>query len=269
MKKSTVLLVIIFACLFATQAMAQTPKSYTETIKKGLSFKIIYVEGGKFTMGTDDYDYYGSNPAHQVELDGFYMAEFEVTQALWTAIMGSKPATNKKCPQCPVENVSWNDAQAFIKKLNEKTGKNYSLPTEAQWEYAARGGKYSKGYQYAGSNQLDEVAWYKANYGTSKHGKRGTTHPVGTKKPNELGLFDMSGNVYEMCLDYYEAGFYSKSAATQKNPLNSSADDFTPRARRGGAWYDDAEIVLNPIFRKNSIAALAEHGGGFRLCLKE
>jgi len=150
--------------------------------------------------------------------------------------MGSDPPTlyNKGCDQCPVERVSWDDIQDFIKKLNQQTGRTYHLPTEAEWEYAARGGSLSKGYKYSGSNSIDEVAWYGSNYkAANTYGAEKTTHPVGQKNANELGIFDMSGNVWEWCSDW--DGTNSLSAGT--NPTGPTTG--APRVFRGGSWSYD------------------------------
>jgi len=199
----------------------------------GVSFKMVGVEGGTFTMGataeqgSDVYEV--EKPAHEVTLSSFSIGETEVTQALWQAVMGNNPSNFSGDLNCPVEMVSWNDCQTFITKLNEMTGKNFRLPTEAEWEYAARGGNHSQGYKYAGSNTIDDVAWYDGNSGS-------TTHPVGTKAPNELGLYDMSGNVYEWCQDWY--GSYSSSPST--NPTGPSTGSYPYRVNRGGGWDYDA-----------------------------
>ncbi len=208
---------------------------------------MIWVEGGRFTMGCkkgrdgdcDDDEY----PAHEVELSGYWMGKYEVTQAEWRAVMGSDPPElyNKGCDDCPVEGVSWDDVQEFLARLNEKTGKTYRLPTEAEWEYAARGGKKSRGYRYAGSNNLDEVGWYDGNYQKGKsYGAEGTTHPVGQKKPNELGLYDMSGNVWEWCRDWYDENYYEACEAkgVVRNPQGPSKG--SNRVNRGGRWNDFA-----------------------------
>lgn len=207
--------------------VASQPTSVLTFTVNGVSFDMVRVEGGTFTMGAtpeqgDDADD-DEKPAHEVTLDSYYIGKTEVTQALWEAVMGNNPSRFKGLNH-PVEKVSWNDCQAFISKLNQMTGKTFRLPTEAQWEYAARGGRQSQGYKYAGSNNLDEVAWYHDNSNRQ-------THDVGTKRPNELGLYDMSGNVWEWCSDWY--GSYSSTPQT--NPTGSSSGAY--RVLRGGGWY--------------------------------
>jgi formylglycine-generating enzyme required for sulfatase activity len=185
---------------------------------------MVYVAGGTFTMGCtyeqgdDCFD--DEKPAHEVTLSDFYIGKYEVTQAQWKAVMETNPSRFSGCDNCPVEKISWNDVQKFIRKLNQKTGKTYRLPTEAEWEYAARGGKGSKGYKYSGSNNAGEVAWY----------DRSRTHPVGQKRANELVIYDMSGNVLEWCQDWY--GSYSSSSQT--NPKGPSSGSY--RVIRGGSW---------------------------------
>ena len=195
----------------------------------GVSFKMVAVEGGTFTMGAtpeQGSDAYSSEkPAHQVTLSSYSIGQTEVTQELWQAVMGSNPSSFTGNLQRPVERVSWNDCQTFITKLNQMTGKNFRLPTEAEWEYAARGGNRSQSYKYAGSNTVEDVTWYSSNSGS-------TTHPVATKAPNELGLYDMSGNVYEWCQDWW--GSYSSGAQT--DPTGPSTGSY--RVKRGGSWND-------------------------------
>ena len=188
----------------------------------GVSFKMIAVKGGTFQMGSDD-GYEWEKPVHRVTLSDYYIGETEVTQELWIAVMGSNPSYCTGNMQCPVEMVSWNDCQTFISKLNQLTGETFRLPTEAQWEYAARGGNKSKGYTYSGSNVIDDVAWYDDNSGEM-------TYPVKTKVPNELGIYDMSGNVWEWCSDWY--GSYSSAAQT--DPTGPATGSH--RVMRGGSW---------------------------------
>ena len=193
----------------------------------GVFFTMIKVEDGTFSMGATSEQgsdvYSDEKPVHNVTLSDYYIGETEVTQELWTAVMGSNPSSFSNNPQRPVEQVSWNDCQEFIKKLNELTGKNFRLPTEAEWEYAARGGNKSQGYKYSGSNTIVDVAWYYDNSSSQ-------THDVKTKQANELGIYDMSGNVWEWCQDWY--GDYSSSSQT--NPTGPSSG--SRRVNRGGSW---------------------------------
>ena len=188
-------------------------------------FTMVKVEGGTFTMGatreqgSDAED--GEKPAHEVTLSSYYIGQTEVTQELWKAVMGSNPSQFKGAKR-PVEAVSWDDCQEFIRKLNQMTGKNFRLPTEAEWEYAARGGNRSKHFKYSGSNNIDDVAWFYYNSG-------GKSHDVATKRANELGIYDMSGNVYEWCQDkWYDYG-------------SSPNEDGSVRVNRGGCWVHDAK----------------------------
>ena len=218
--------------------------------------EMVYVEGGTFTMGatseqgSDALD--GGKPAHSVTLDGYYIGKYEVTQKLWKAVMGSNPS-DFKGDNLPVENVSWDDVQEFLRKLNAMTGKNYRLPTEAEWEFAARGGNSSRGYKYSGSNSLGSVAWYYDNSGDR-------THAVGTKSPNELGIYDMSGNVWEWCQDWY--GSYSSSS--QRNPQGPNSG--SSRVFRGGCWSYDARFCRVSIRGYNTPGYRLNHLG-FRLAL--
>lgn len=205
----------------------QLAKEMTFTVG-GVSFKMIRVEGGSFMMGspysdTDALD--DEKPQHRVTLSDYYIGETQVTQALWKAVMGDNPSRSGKgmyADTCPVETVSWEDCQEFIKQLNKKTGKTFRLPTEAEWEYAARGGRNSQGFKYAGSNDIDKVAW--CDHECCR------TRPVKKKSANELGLFDMSGNVWEWCQDW--KGDYNGSAQT--NPSGPSSGSY--RVLRGGSW---------------------------------
>lgn len=207
----------------------------------GVSFTMKLVEGGTFRMGaTSEQGSEANNdeePVHTVTLSNYYMGETEVTQALWQAVMGSNPSYFKG-DNLPVENVSWNDCQEFIRKLKQKTRKNFRLPTEAEWEYAARGGKKCRGYKYSGSNTIGSVAWYTDNSGSK-------THTVKAKSPNELGLYDMSGNVYEWCSDWYGSNYYGRSLSMNphgKSPSMNPQGSFSGshRVLRGGNWNLDA-----------------------------
>ncbi len=207
----------------------------------GVSFTMLPVEGGTFTMGatpeqgTSD-PWNDERPTHEVTLSTFSIGETEVTQALWQAVMGSNPSEFTGDPSRPVEMVSWDDCQAFIVRLNQMTGRNFRLPTEAEWEYAARGGKKTQGYKYAGSNDVNEVAWWDTNAGdgVGPDSPDYGTHPVASKKANELGLYDMSGNVWEWCQDWY--GSYSSEAQT--NPTGPATG--SNRVYRGGSWFNYA-----------------------------
>ena len=193
----------------------------------GVTFKMIRVEGGTFNMGATteqgDDAFNDEKPLHKVSLSTYYIGQTSVTQELWQAVMGNNPSCFQNDMLCPVESVSWNYCQEFIARLNQMTGKCFRLPTEAEWEFAARGGNKSKCYKYAGSNNLDEVAWSFENSNLR-------THPVATKKPNELGLYDMSGNVWEWCQDW--KGVYNRD--DQKNPMGASSG--SGRVVRGGGW---------------------------------
>jgi len=225
--------------LHQKDAVQPHPVNKTSATAK-IDIEMVSVRGGTFTMGSEPMfdNYADERPAHRVTVSDFHIGKYPVTQAQWKAVMGSYPSGlhNTGCDDCPVENVNWNDVQEFIKKLNAQTGKTYRLPTEAEWEYAARGGVQSKGYKYSGSRNLDEVAWYDGNYKNSKHGDQGTTHPVGKKKPNELGIYDMSGNIQEWCQDWYDKDYYSDSPSN--NPKGPSSGSY--RVLRGGSWYYSA-----------------------------
>lgn len=185
----------------------------------GVGFNMIQVNGGSYLMGSNDAPS-DEKPVHNENVSSFKIGETEVTQALWKAVMGSNPSNFTGNDERPVEFVSWNACQTFINKLNDLTGKQFRLPTEAEWEYAARGGNQSKNYTYSGSNNIDDVAWYSENSG-------GQTHPVKQKQPNELGIYDMSGNVLEWTSDWYSEDYSS--------PRNSS-----DRVFRGGSWIGNS-----------------------------
>lgn len=210
-----------------TNSKTSLPLNREKIIEK-IKNNMVFVEGGSFTMGATvqigTIDYSDSKPIHQVTVSSYFIGRYEVTQEEWQIVMGANPSKYKGLRR-PVENISWEDCQLFISRLNEITGEKFRLPTEAEWEFAARGGTNSKGYIYSGSNVPDEVAWYGQN----------TTKKVGQKKANELGIFDMSGNVYEWCQDYY--GAYKETSQTR--PMGPSSG--TDRVLRGGCWYLGSE----------------------------
>ncbi len=205
------------------------PSTQTFTVN-GVSFSMVYVEGGTFTMGATpeqgSYALSSEKPAHLVTLSSFSIGQTEVTQALWLAVMGSNPSFFKNDLARPVETVSWNDCQSFIAKLNEMTGKSFRLPTEAEWEFAARGGNYSHGYMYSGSDYYGDVAWINGS---------GNTNPVANKAPNELGIYDMSGNVYEFVQDWY-GNYVGYTGYSQVDPTGPESG--STRVYRGGSWAD-------------------------------
>jgi formylglycine-generating enzyme required for sulfatase activity len=238
-------------------AKATDPKQ--KEIIAEIEERMVRVDGGSFTMGcTNPQDaecYFWEKPRHTVTIDTFYMGKFLVTQKQWKAIMGNDPS-KKECQDCPVIYVSWHDAQMFISKLNQLSGKNYRLPTEAEWEYAAKGGNQSHGYKYAGSNDAMEVAWFDTLI--SHH-----THPVGTKKANELGLYDMSGNVWQWCSDWFDEKYYSKSPSNNpKGPETGNGN----RVLRGGSWWGpmkDCRVANRDMYPPDS----KDDDVGFRLAM--
>ena len=218
-----------------------------------VSFKMVRVEGGTFMMGANKGNVEARDdekPAHQVTLSDYWIGETQVTQELWEALMGDNPSLFTVDPNCPVENVSWDDCKAFISKLNKLTGKEFRLPTEAEWEFAARGGNKSKDYIYAGSNDIYDVAWYKDNSGKK-------TNPVGKLAPNELGLYDMSGNVWEWCQDMI------KDYSITQAKLKESKTD-VEYVIRGGAWFSPA-INCRVSFRYSFKPSYTDTDLGLRL----
>jgi len=231
------------------------------------NIQMIFVKGGSFYMGCDDPQYHdvkyaNERPLHRVHISSYYIAKYEVTNGMWRAVMGIYPPAyngvdyaNKACDDCPVVKVSWDDAQEFIRRLNEKTGKKYRLPTETEWEYAARGGNYASNSKYPGSNNINEVAWW------GKH--NGATHPVGTKKPNELSIYDLAGNVSEWCQDWYGEDYYSGTidANDPKGPATG-----TQRVVRGGSFFTDDEVSRS-VYRSFLPQDTRQWDLGFRLAM--
>ena len=222
----------------------------TKQVLQQLVDNMVKVEGGTFRMGSTKYD--DEKPVHSVRLSDYSIGKCEVTQEEWIAVMGNNPSYYKGDNK-PVEQVSWNDCQEFIKKLNELTGLQFRLPTEAEWEYAARAGNKSQGYKYSGSNTIGNVAWYRKN-------SEKNTHQVGTKAPNELGIYDMTGNVCEWCNDWYNSSYYSSSPAT--NPTGPTTGSY--RVKRGGSWLSSAQDC-RVSYRSIDYPDYRDNGIGFRL----
>ncbi len=226
--------------------------TWTEPVT-GMVF--VWVPKGCFEMGSNSSDAYpDEHPVHKVCVDGFWIGKYEVTQGQWKRLMHNNPSYFKYGDNYPVEQVSWSGAKKFISQLNQKTGPGFALPTEAQWEYAARSG--GKNQKYSGGNDADRFAWY-GNW------LFGSTQPVGTKAPNGLGIYDMSGNVWEWCEDVYDRNAYSKHDLN--NPLVESGGSF--RVYRGGCWYSNSRFVRCA----NRVRLSASGAGsyqGFRLIRK-
>lgn len=231
-------------------------QSYLDFTIGDVSFRMIQVKGGTFTMGaTAEQGTDATNdelPVHSVSLSDYYIGETEVTQALWEAVMGNNPSCFVGIEN-PVDSVTWEDCIVFIDKLNQLTKQKFRLPTEAEWEYAARGGYHSKGYKYSGSNDVNDVAWIQDNCDN-------TTHSVKSKQPNELGLYDMSGNVYEWCNDWYDT--YSTGACV--NPQGPSSGIY--RVLRGASWYNYA-WRCRVSYRRSCAPKVTFYNIGLRLAL--
>jgi formylglycine-generating enzyme required for sulfatase activity len=232
------------------------------------NIQMIFVKGGNFYMGCDDKQYSApefdnERPVHRVSVSSYYIGKYEVTLKQWREVMGRNPESyngveygNKKCDDCPVVKVNYEDIQTFITKLNElNPGKHYRLPTETEWEYAARGGKYSENYKYSGSNKINDIGWY---------GKENsTTHIVGQKKPNELSIFDMTGNVAEWCSDWYDSTYYDKTI----NALNPKGPEKgNKKVLRGGSYFDD-DVICRNVYRSRMDPKVRQWNIGFRLAL--
>lgn len=228
------------------------------------SIEMIEVEGGIFNMGSQNSNVDGNNydeqayaiesPVHKVTVSDFKICRFEITQAQWQAAMGNNPSTCKG-DKLPVETVTWDDVQLFINALNEATGLEYRLPTEAEWEYAANGGNKSNGFKYSGYSVLGACAWYYSN-------SSATSHEVGSKEPNELGLYDMSGNVREWCGDWFE--YYTSADAV--NPQGASTGN--GKVNKGGSWTTPA-INCRNTYRQTNYVYESAKDLGFRLALSE
>lgn len=242
--------------------IAPQEQGVTEYTVNGVTFKMVEVEGGTFMMGVDQQVGY-AYPAHEVTLSTYSIGQTEVTQELWVAVMGSNPSYFNEYGnadlhsnhnswdaginlQRPVDFVNYGDCMAFCAKLNELTGLNFRIPTEAEWEFAARGGNQTHGYEYAGSENVNDVAWWKETIPSSTLWTDGWgTQTVATKAPNELGIYDMSGNVEEWCYDWFAA--YSSTAESLTNPTGPATG--TQRVKRGGTCTNQYAYSLIVYYR--------------------
>ena len=232
----------------------RSTNSVQSAILQKLINNMVYVEGGFFLMGSNSKYSSDESPVHQVKISSFSIGKYEVTQEEWVEVMGSNPSKFKGSKK-PVEQVTWRECQAFIQKLNELTGRTFRLPTEAEWEYAARGGSHSSNNKYSGSNALGLVAWYSDN-------SNGTTHEVGANNSNELGLYDMNGNVWEWCQDYYGRDYYSNSSYMDpQGPTNGISHVY-----RGGGFKNNINFC-NMSIRNSSSAVQRFEDVGLRLAL--
>lgn len=241
--------------------VSETAQGDLNVTVNGVPFVMKLVKGGTFQMGSEDSDAFGDEkPVHGVTLSSFYIGETEVTQSFWKAVMCAEQASSSwtdefgRGDNYPAYRVSWNDCQDFIHKLNDLTGYNFRLPTEAEWEFAARGGNSGIGYKYAGGNSIGDLAWYQDNSGRK-------THEVKTKSPNELGLYDMNGNVWEWCGDYWKSNYDNGSQTNPKGPSSG-----TDRVLRGGSW-DNIPRLCRVSSRRGRNPGDWNYYIGLRLCL--
>lgn len=215
--------------IFIVTALAGCSSAPQHPIAQAIEIDMVLVEGGSFVMGSDSPEAESQEkPAREVSLDDFYISKFEVTQALFESVMGSSMSYFQGA-DVPVNNLSWQQANYFIDRLNELTGETYRLPTEAEWEFAAKGGNKSQGFTYSGSNDVNEVAWYADN-------ANNRAHPVGQKKPNELGLYDMTGNVGEFTIDAYEETYYQHAPSHNPSNAQDSKAGLAHKSVRGGSF---------------------------------
>ena len=242
-------LLLLFSILLPVFAFAQESRQ-GNTIKEP---QMMLVKGGTYMMGSNNANP-NEKPAHKVVVNDFYIGIYEVTQAQWRAVMHNNPGVfvNEDGPE---ENISWDEVQEYINKLNKLTGKKYRLPTEAEWEYAAKGGSKSIGYLYSGSDDIKRIAWIKDN-------SSDMPHPVGQKQANELGIYDMSGNVWEWCSDWYDDVFYRRLYSRRPNPIGPKTGTF--KIVRGGSWYSN-EYCSRPTYRDGFIPGGKSTNIGFRL----
>ncbi|MCK6262766.1 formylglycine-generating enzyme family protein [Vibrio sp. ZSDE26] len=232
--KGTYLAGAISLTLLMSGCAVQPPHPIAQLIDQDM----VLVEGGQYVRGSDlDEAHRSEKPAREVTVGDFYISKFEVTQELFESVMGSSYSFFQH-PQVPVNNLSWQQANYFIEQLNEMTGENYRLPTEAEWEFAAKGGNYSQNYTYAGSDNIDEVAWYAGN-------ANNRAHPVGQKLPNELGLYDMTGNVGEFVIDAFDDTFYRYGPTDNPNNAKDTPVHLAHKSVRGGSFSYSAELSEN------------------------
>ena len=255
-KLFSALLITLMTCSVAMAQKASSGENITITAN-GITFTMVFVKGGTYTMGATPEQASDAKanekPAHKVTLSDYYIGETEVTQALWVAVLGGDNPSEYKAPGMPVELVSLEDCELFVEKLNALTGLKFRIPTEAEWEFAARGGTKSRGYKYAGSNDIGSVAWYESNSDNK-------THPVKLKAPNELGLYDMTGNVWEWCCDGY--GPYSSAAQTNPKVSDDNADANVTRGASFSNEPKDCRISIRS-FSPGYISP----GLGFRIAM--
>lgn len=270
----------VYNILLGVPNIVNPPAPVTEYTVNGVTFKMVEVEGGTFMMGVDQQVGY-AYPAHEVTLSTYSIGQTEVTQELWVAVMGSNPSYFNEYGnadvhsnhdswdaginlQRPVDYVNYSDCLAFCAKLNEMTGLNFRIPTEAEWEFAARGGNLTHGYEYAGSDSINDVAWWKETIPSSTLWTDGWgTQTVATKAPNELGIYDMSGNVEEWCYDWFAA--YSSTAEPLTNPTGPATG--TQRAKRGGTCTNKYAYSLIVYYRQPQNPDARGNTRGLRLAL--
>lgn len=271
---NNLMLAFVLSCAMAcTPDKSEQEPNLTKTFTvNGENFEMVLVEGGTFMMGGTKEQgkdcEENEKPVHEEKVDSFYIGKYEVTQRLWNAVIGSEhnPSFNTGCDDCPVEGVSWNDAQVFVTKLSILTKQPFRLPTEVEWEYAARGGRQSKGYKYSGSLHIDKVAWYIDNYQKNKSGDKGTTHPVGMKQPNELGLYDMSGNVWEWCEDLYTKEYEQNGKSVHSGWPFEGTHLYFRHVLRGGSWGGTAK-GCRVSYIDYDMGTYRDEYGGFRIAL--
>jgi formylglycine-generating enzyme required for sulfatase activity len=258
-KKSRFFVCILISIFMLSHHVAKTQGTMSIDLGNSITLEMVWVPGGSFEMGSPDSEegrFDNEGPVHRVELDSFWMGKYEVTQEQYQTVMGMNPSNFKEAKN-PVEQVDCVDAMAFCKKLSDKTGKQYTLPSEAQWEYACRAGSTGRFCFGESDSALGEYAWYNSNSGNM-------THPVGKKSPNKFGLYDMHGNVWEWCLDWYDEKFYGKQEANQRNPVNNNSA--AERVLRGGSWSFTSRRCRSACREGNFVPAGRLIHGGFRVC---